>query len=407
MDYCNADGTRRRDVRQRHPRVRAATCSTHGLAELADRRRRSRSARGRACETVHAAAPTGFQVDLGRVARSTAASRSCARESLARRRGPGSASTSATRTSSSPSPTTTSSTALDLTVPARSSIREPAARREHRVRRAGRPARARTASARSACACTSAASARRCQLRHRRRGRGAGGAALGGPGGSRTVARRGAGRHARACACSGRDDGEHVAAVGPGRRSSTRARSHSPEPSVGGRQWSRRSVGGEPCRRTLSTRNPCDRSPRGARCSRVRRSPRASAAASRSRGCAARRATRPSLVQPGDPALEQAVQLVLADADRRVRPDRRETHVVGNIVGQHGVDIGEAECVGVASHQVEGALVDVDGPDRGVRRLEREAEARSGPTRSRGRAGARRAAGRACSRAAPRCPASR
>ena len=52
----------------------------------------------------------------------------------------------------------------------------------------------------------------------------------------------------------------------------------------------------------------------------------------------------------------------------------RKIDVVGNIVGQHGVDIREAERVGVAAHEIECPLVDIHGPDRRVRRLDRESQ---------------------------------
>jgi 16S rRNA G1207 methylase RsmC len=42
------------------------------------------------------------------------------------------------------------------------------------------------------------------------------------------------------------------------------------------------------------------------------------------------------------------VQLVLADADGRVRADRAEHDIVGNIIGKHRVDVVEAERIGVA-----------------------------------------------------------
>ena len=79
-----------------------------------------------------------------------------------------------------------------------------------------------------------------------------------------------------------------------------------------------------------------------------------------------------SLVEAGDPSLEKSVQLVLSDADRRIRADGAEGHVVGNIVGQHGVDIRETQRLGVSSHEIQCPLVDIDSPDGGVRRLDRE-----------------------------------
>ena len=77
-----------------------------------------------------------------------------------------------------------------------------------------------------------------------------------------------------------------------------------------------------------------------------------------------------ALVQSGDPALEHAVEFVLADTDRGVRADGPEGDVLGNIIGGHSVDIREAEVLRVAADEIEGALVDIDSPHRGVWRRE-------------------------------------
>lgn len=61
------------------------------------------------------------------------------------------------------------------------------------------------------------------------------------------------------------------------------------------------------------------------------------------------------------------MQLVLADSDRWIRTDRTERDVGGNIVGQRGVDIGEAERCSIAADEIERTLVHVDGPDGCVR----------------------------------------
>ena len=82
---------------------------------------------------------------------------------------------------------------------------------------------------------------------------------------------------------------------------------------------------------------------------------------------------RPGL-EPRQPVQQHVVQLVLADPDRRVRPDRREFDVGGNILGQAGVDVGEAEVCGVAAHQIQRTLVDIHRPHRGVGGLEGEGE---------------------------------
>ncbi len=64
----------------------------------------------------------------------------------------------------------------------------------------------------------------------------------------------------------------------------------------------------------------------------------------------------------------------LADADRRVGPDRPEGDVRGDLIGGHRANIVEAEGLRVAPHEVERALVDVEGPDACVRRLHRECQ---------------------------------
>ena len=70
-----------------------------------------------------------------------------------------------------------------------------------------------------------------------------------------------------------------------------------------------------------------------------------------------------------EPVQQHRVQRDLADADRRVGPDRGEAHVVGHLVGPHGAHVRRAEAFGVATRQVERPLVDVDRPDpRGGRR---------------------------------------
>lgn len=69
-----------------------------------------------------------------------------------------------------------------------------------------------------------------------------------------------------------------------------------------------------------------------------------------------------ALVESRDPPFQQPVELVLADADGRIRADRAERHVRGNIVGQRCVDIGEPESSRVAADEIQGALVHVDGP---------------------------------------------
>ncbi|MBG9885348.1 hypothetical protein ABE10_01855, partial [Bacillus toyonensis] len=62
-----------------------------------------------------------------------------------------------------------------------------------------------------------------------------------------------------------------------------------------------------------------------------------------------------------------SVELVLSHPDRRVRADRPEDDVPGNILGSDGVDVVEADLLRVPADEVEGAFVHIDRPDRGVR----------------------------------------
>ena len=79
--------------------------------------------------------------------------------------------------------------------------------------------------------------------------------------------------------------------------------------------------------------------------------------------CTTRWASAPG-TQPRQPALEQRVQRRLPDPDRRVRPDRREPHVVGHVVRQRGADVGDPERLRVLVGEQQRPLVDVDRPDR-------------------------------------------
>jgi hypothetical protein len=67
--------------------------------------------------------------------------------------------------------------------------------------------------------------------------------------------------------------------------------------------------------------------------------------------------------EPPEPVEQQLVQGLLADADRRVRPDRGESHLGGDIVRMSDHDVGEtvAACVGGA--QTPGPGIHVDRPD--------------------------------------------
>ena len=81
-----------------------------------------------------------------------------------------------------------------------------------------------------------------------------------------------------------------------------------------------------------------------------------------------------ALVQSRDPVLEQPVQLILAHPDRRIGSDRPKDDVAGNIVREHGVDIGETEVARVCADEVQSSLVDVDGPHRGVGSIHRKCQ---------------------------------
>ena len=210
-----------------------------------------------------------------------------------------------------------------------------AARRERRVRRAERPARARGRRARSACACSSAASARRsaaARASPRRPSRCGTGRArrlpttgrVEVPGGTLGVRMPRGRRRACTSCCPAR------------RRWSTRARSRSPEPRGSAsaaatmRLARRRAVPPH-----LEHAEPA--AGRGAvhAVARRRTSPRAIAAASPSRDCAARRARRPIARRAGGSSARagraaRSCRRGSADWSGCVRND----DVVGNIVGQ-------------------------------------------------------------------------
>jgi peptide deformylase len=68
--------------------------------------------------------------------------------------------------------------------------------------------------------------------------------------------------------------------------------------------------------------------------------------------------------EAGEPAQQELVQSVLADANRRVRPDGGEAHVVGDAIGVDDPHVVERR--GVRRGQRTGSLVHVDGPDGGI-----------------------------------------
>lgn len=65
-------------------------------------------------------------------------------------------------------------------------------------------------------------------------------------------------------------------------------------------------------------------------------------------------------VQPIEPVQEQGMQLGLADADRRVRPDHVEPLRSLDLVGGDDLDVLDAVALGVPGAQRTGPLVDVD-----------------------------------------------
>lgn len=83
--------------------------------------------------------------------------------------------------------------------------------------------------------------------------------------------------------------------------------------------------------------------------------------------------------EPWHPVEQDAVQRLLADADRRVRPDGGELEIRGDVLGQHGVDVLEAEGPGVRPRQRERPLVHVDSPDCGRRRPHRQIQRNGTP----------------------------
>ncbi|GMA31747.1 hypothetical protein GCM10025875_17390 [Litorihabitans aurantiacus] len=80
--------------------------------------------------------------------------------------------------------------------------------------------------------------------------------------------------------------------------------------------------------------------------------------------------------QARQPPAQHRVHRRLADADGRVRPDRREAHVARHLVRQDGAHARRAVGLRVAAGEVQRALVDVDRPHpcvgRGVRERERD-----------------------------------
>ena len=96
--------------------------------------------------------------------------------------------------------------------------------------------------------------------------------------------------------------------------------------------------------------------------------PRASAAGSPRRGCAGPRGQRRAVgLEPGSQRASMRVQHGLAHPDRRVGPDARRTARRRDVVGLDGAHVGQAEVGCRAAHQVQRAPVDVDAPTRSRR----------------------------------------
>ena len=67
------------------------------------------------------------------------------------------------------------------------------------------------------------------------------------------------------------------------------------------------------------------------------------------------------------------MQGLLADADGRVGPDRVEPEVVRDVLRERDRD-GQVVALGIARGELQGPLVDVDGPDLGGRPVRRQGE---------------------------------
>ena len=84
--------------------------------------------------------------------------------------------------------------------------------------------------------------------------------------------------------------------------------------------------------------------------------------------------------EPRQPRHQQVVQRVLADADRRVRPDRVERQIGRHLLRRRGMDVLAAVGLGVGAGQVERAFVHVHGPDVGLGRGERQRKRHGSPS---------------------------
>ena len=71
--------------------------------------------------------------------------------------------------------------------------------------------------------------------------------------------------------------------------------------------------------------------------------------------------------EPRQPVTEHAVQLVLTDTDRWIRPDGHESDVIGNILRGNCFNVSYGHFFSVRPHEIQCALVDVHGPHRRMR----------------------------------------
>lgn len=72
------------------------------------------------------------------------------------------------------------------------------------------------------------------------------------------------------------------------------------------------------------------------------------------------------LGETAQPPLQQLVQRVLADTNRRVGPDLGKGDRWGHGVGIHDSDLGESQPPCVVRAEITGPFVDIDSPDRRV-----------------------------------------
>ena len=74
------------------------------------------------------------------------------------------------------------------------------------------------------------------------------------------------------------------------------------------------------------------------------------------------------------------MQSLLADADRRIRPDQIERENGRNLLGGDGMDIAHAVQLGVAARELKRAFVHIQRPDIGLGRFETQRQRDRTPT---------------------------